>query len=469
MAHAQTELNLADGLTVLVGPNNIGKSTVAVALKILARNTNSNFVMQHEQKECSISVETSEGNVIQWIKRKSPSYVINGQAKDRLGRGGTPPELDTTLRLAPVEFEDKDFEPHFGDQKSPIFLINRSPSQIAQFFSTTSDAEKLVEMQRLHQRHRSEAQSQAKLLSAKNEAIQLTLEALESIPLLESEFASLECEALSLAGLESEIGNLEGMIRAYVQMTLEQQMEMHRASCLEQLLPVPALQPTEHLAAIAAGWEITAESHRRFEETTCLLRHLDSAPKLQDEQPLIHISLDLGRAYSKFEYCQDLWFAHAALVAPTSFTATDGLQALVDGIQELQVENCRLNEISHALANLSEAPTIVQEESLGDMIRHVAETERDQLRLNSLVAILKPLIAAPAISETNKLSETIVEFEKTKVQFTTYQGLLNQVQDSIVALEIDAEKWLRSQPTCSTCGAKISADSIRFKIHQHGS
>ena len=51
MAHAKTELRLADGLTVLVGPNNIGKSTVEVALKTLARNTNSNFVMQHEQKE----------------------------------------------------------------------------------------------------------------------------------------------------------------------------------------------------------------------------------------------------------------------------------------------------------------------------------------------------------------------------------------------------------------------------------
>jgi len=34
----------------------------------LARNSNSNFVMQHEQKECSITVQTSEGHSIQWIK-----------------------------------------------------------------------------------------------------------------------------------------------------------------------------------------------------------------------------------------------------------------------------------------------------------------------------------------------------------------------------------------------------------------
>ena len=469
MAHAQTELNLADGLTVLVGPNNIGKSTVAVALKILARNTNSNFVMQHEQKECSITVETSEGNIIQWIKRKSPSYVINGQAKDRLGRGGTPPELDETLRLAPVEFEDKDFEPHFGDQKSPIFLINRPPSQIAQFFSTTSDAEKLVAMQRLHQRHRSEAQTLAKLLSAKNEAFQLTLEALESLPSLESEFASLESEAQSIASLESEIANLEGVIRIYAQLSLEQQMEMHRASCLERLSPVPALHSTEHLAAVAAEWKITAESHSRFEETTCLLRHLASGPKLQDEQPLIHVSRELSRAFSKFEYCQELWFAHAALAAPTNFTATDGLHALVDGILELEVENCRLKEINHALEKLKEAPSFVHEESLEDMIRFFGETTRDQMRLNSLIAILRSLDAAPSIPETNKLSEAIIEFEKTNVQLTSNQSLLAHVQASIVALETDAEQWLSSEPTCDTCGAKLSADSIRFKMHQHGS
>ena len=330
MAHAKTELQLANGLTVLVGPNNIGKSTVAVALKILARNTNSNFVMQHEQKECSISVETSEGHTIQWIKRKSQSYVINGQAKDRLGRGGTPPELDETLRLAPVEFEDKDFEPHFGDRKSPIFLINRPPSQIAQFFSTTSDAEKLVAMQRLHQRHRTDAQTQTKLLSAKNESIQQSLDALERVPELESEFASLEREVQSLVSLANEIANLEGVIRTYALWSLEQQFEMHRSNCLQRLLPLPALYPTEHLEVVTSEWEISAKNHRCFEEQTRLLCQLAAPPKLQDDSPLICMTRDLGLAVARMEYCHEHLLAHSELIAPASFTPTEGLQSLVE-------------------------------------------------------------------------------------------------------------------------------------------
>ena len=430
MAHAQTELKLADGLTVLVGPNNIGKSTVAVALKILARNTNSNFVMQHEQKECSVSVHTSEGHSIQWIKRKSPSYVINGQAKDRLGRGGTPPELDETLRLAPVEFEDKDFEPHFGDQKSPIFLINRPPSQIAQFFSTTSDAEKLVAMQRLHQKHRAESQTQAKLLSQKNESIQLTIQALECIPKLEAEFESLEREALLIDSLSSEIEKLERLIGVCAELTLEKQFEMHRANCLEKLMPAPSIHATEHLVVIAAEWETTEMNHRYFGEAAQRLAPLVIAPKIADEDPLATMTANLSSAKLKFEHCDAQLRIQTDLVVPEKFTATADLESHVEGI-------CQL--------------------------------EWDHGRLDSLVTLLRGLCPAPLIPDASPLREAVTALVKTTEQFSNNQSLLEQIHNSIVAFENDSQQWLQSEPTCKTCGAKLSVDSIRFKMHRHGS
>lgn len=467
MAHAKTELQLADGLTVLVGPNNIGKSTVALALKILARNTNSNFVMQHERKECSISVETSEGHSIQWIKRKSPSYVINGQPKDRLGRGGTPPELEETLRLAPVEFEDKDFEPHFGDQKSPIFLINRPPSQIAQFFSTTSDAEKLVAIQRLHQRHRSDAQTQTKLLSSRNEAIQQSLETLESIPKLESEFMSLEREAQSLESLANEIANLERLIQTYAELVLEQQLELHRTNCLVQLRPVPVIHPTEHLAGVAAEWEITAESHRFADESTRVLATLATAPMLVEVDPLSSMTSELEVANAKFTYCRELRLAHQDLAHPCKLEATDTLQILVDGIEALEIENHRLAEIGRAAAALRESPTFVSDEPLGIIIRGFDQATRDCLRLDSLLSILKPIPPAPAVTDSNSLNETIASVEKTTEQFTKYRSLLVQVQEELGSLEIETEQWLKTERTCNSCGGKLSVESIRFKMHRH--
>ena len=429
MAHAQTELRLAPGLTVLVGPNNIGKSTVAVALKILARNTNSNFVMQHEQKECSISVQTSEGHTIQWIKRKSPSYIINGQAKDRLGRGGTPPELDETLRLAPVEFEDKDFEPHFGDQKTPIFLINRPPSQIAQFFSTTSDAEKLVAIQRLHQKQRTESQTQAKLLSQKNESIQLSIQALECIPKLESELKSLETEALSIESLSNEIANLERLICVWAELTLETQFEMHRATCLEKLMPAPPVHATEHLQGIVAEWQTTETNHLFFGEAARTLAPLVAAPKLDDESPLATMAAELATANSKLEYCDAQLRVQSDLVPPGKFIVIDELQSLVNEIQQLEL---------------------------------------DQLRLNSLVTLLKPLCPAPPISDPSPLRESVAALQKTTEQLEDNLSLLQAINNSIAIFENESQQWLQTEPTCDTCGGKLSVESIRFKMHRHG-
>ena len=469
MAHAQTELRLSDGLTVLVGPNNIGKSTVAVALKILARNANSNFVMQHDQKECSISVETSEGHSIQWIKRKSPSYVINGQSKDRLGRGGTPPELDETLRLAAVEFEDKDFEPHFGDQKSPIFLINRPPSQIAQFFSTTSDAEKLVAMQRLHQRHRTEAQTKAKLLSAQNETIQQSIQSLESIPKLELELASLELESQSLLSLANEIEKLEALIRTYAALTVEQQFESHRAICLETLQPVPPFYSTELLSNVAIDWESTLLNVKFYGESSDQLASLTTAPKLNDEIPLSNMIVDLFRSNWNLQYLAELRSSQEGLCPPAPAIPTDDLQSLVEEITSLESECRRLDEMMQVANIATERPTATPEEPLFEWIQHLEKTAADFQRTDLLRSVLTSISPAPSMSDVTSLNDAILSFTMTRDQAIRSQETLVEVQEAIDTLESEAKRWIQTEPNCTTCGAKLTVDSVRFKMHRHGS
>ena len=468
MAHAQTELRLSDGLTVLVGPNNIGKSTVAVALKILARNANSNFVMQHDQKECSISVETSEGHSIQWTKRKSPSYLINGQSKDRLGRGGTPPELDETLRLAAVEFEDKDFEPHFGDQKSPIFLINRPPSQIAQFFSTTSDAEKLVAMQRLHQRHRTEAQTKAKLLAQKNDAIQQSIQALENIPKLELELASLERESESLMSLANEIEKLETLIRSYAKLTVEQQIELHRSNCLESLQGVPVIAPTEHLSQVVAEMENTHANHRFYGESSELLGPLSAAPKLIDETPLRNMTKELDGFVEKMRYTSEHLAAHEELASPAPFARTDDLETLAEEIQTLETECKRLDEITRVASKATERPAATPEEPLYAWIQQLENTTLDFQRVESLCSVLAPITPAPVLTDLKSLNDAILSYTSAHDQSINNQETLTQAVEAIDALESEAKNWIQTEPNCNTCGAKLTVESVRFKMHRHG-
>lgn len=428
MAHVQTELELADGLNVIVGPNNIGKSSIAVALKILARNSNSNFVMQHDQKECSVTVETGDGHTVQWLKRKSPSYRINGQAKDRLGRGGTPPELDETLRLASIEFEDKDFEPHFGDQKSPIFLINRPPSQIAQFFSTTSDAEKLVAMQRLHQRQRSDAQTQSKLGSDRNQTVLRSIDALATIPELEYELGSLEQEAMFISDRTREIADLESLIGAFAGLLWDQHLEDLSLDCLRRLPAVPPMHATEVLENLVDQWSGSHENEIRYRAACGVLFPLTMPPSLKDEQRLTETNISIATTMSKHGYWKGQLAALEQLTPPVQSHNIDGLRSVVLSFEQSQ---------------------------------------RDAARSQALLAIVKSLVAPLPVSNEAPLVETIAGIADAWVIIVKNEAELKLAKESLVDLSRETELWLKTEPQCGTCGAQLSADSIRFRAHPH--
>src|SRR6267154_958050 len=90
MSHKHTVIEPAAGLTVLVGPNNCGKSAIVAALQILFHNENSTYVKRHGERECSIKIETTDGHVIEWHRKDAPRYVIDGKQFDRLKGSGIP-------------------------------------------------------------------------------------------------------------------------------------------------------------------------------------------------------------------------------------------------------------------------------------------------------------------------------------------------------------------------------------------
>src|SRR6185436_3727223 len=86
-----------------------------------------------------------------WRRKNSPAYTIDGEPFDRLKSGGLPEPLHKALRLPKVEAgDDEEFDVHFGEQKAPIFLLGDSPAKAARFFASSSDAIRLVEMQKRH-------------------------------------------------------------------------------------------------------------------------------------------------------------------------------------------------------------------------------------------------------------------------------------------------------------------------------
>ena len=151
MSHEHTVIEPSSGLTVLIGPNNCGKSAIVTALQILCNNPKSTYVLRHGAKECKIIVETDTGDVIEWSRKKSgsPKYHVNGQLFDRL-KSSVPQEVHEILRMPQVQVDKESFDVHFGEQTSPLFLLGDKEKAAAQFFASSSDAIRLVEMQDRH-------------------------------------------------------------------------------------------------------------------------------------------------------------------------------------------------------------------------------------------------------------------------------------------------------------------------------
>ena len=191
MAHRHTVIEPSAGLTVLVGPNNVGKSAVVAALQILCQNESAGYVVRHGERECSVAVQTADGQSVEWRRKNSTqSYVINGQTFDRL-KGKIPEELHQSLRLPMVDAESgSDFDVHFGTQKSPIFLLNSPGANRARFFASSSDAIQLVAMQKRHKEKLSERQKEKTRAEAASRKLSEELESLRAVGDIDQQVAA---------------------------------------------------------------------------------------------------------------------------------------------------------------------------------------------------------------------------------------------------------------------------------------
>ena len=207
MSHRHTVIEPADGLTVLIGPNNCGKSAFVTALQILCHNSKSGFVLRHGEKKCEVILETADGHVINWSRKKNGSgiYVVDGEPFDRL-RGTVPAEVHAILKMPKVKCDNEEFDVHFGEQSEPVFLLRDRGKASAQFFASSSDATHLVAMQSLHKSKVLVHKRDFKQLTGQHKSLTGQLEALDPVSELEKKLAETEQQ---FADLQTELTKVE--------------------------------------------------------------------------------------------------------------------------------------------------------------------------------------------------------------------------------------------------------------------
>ena len=422
MSHDDTMIELADGLTVLVGPNNCGKSAVVAALQILCHNGASTHVIRHNETECRVVVTTDDGQTVEWKRtRTSVKYVVNGTVFDRLGRGNVPAEVHKVLRLPKVEANNDAFDIHFGEQKSPIFLINATGSRVAQFFAASSDAASLVKMQSLHKKRSVEARQRQTQLNLDVVRLTAELSRLAVADEVGEEVGRLEVEYVELCAAEV---NAQGIARAIAALEVARvalrQLEA-RVAALASLAFAPVLVDTQALKTLVVQIDVAQQRSRRSEADQNAMQGLKVGPTLKPTEAMQQLTFGLCTKMFEFVMFAALRDAMAALRLPPELVSVDGRAR--DGV---------------AL------------EQAASLLSHREKTK-------DAVSSLTP---PPVLLETQERNSTIRALREadTKCKLKT-DGLESA---NVVFAEHDKRRrdWLKEHPLCPTCGETIDADRM---------
>jgi len=434
MSHESTVIEPAPGLTVLTGPNNCGKSAVVAALQILCHNEPSTYVLRHGEKECAIRVDSDDGHVIEWRRRNSPSYTIDGKLFDRLRGTGLPDELHAALRLPKVDAgNETDFDVHFGTQKAPVFLLNSSPANAARFFASSSDAIRLVQMQRRHREKLSAAKGELSRLESEAKQLNDELERLEPVRELDSRLKEQE-------KLFDEVKQIDALLG----------------------------QATRHEAAMRQQQHVAAVHRARLEA----LRPLPQPPTFADRQPLVSLQQSIAAALAVQGQAAAWVKALTDLSPPPELQDDTRLEQLVQYIQQAGHIHAQTQARCRALEPLDAPPELVDQASLAAVLSRYtkaeAESEHCRRRAAALAGVVQPL----SLADSGPLDDFVGRFQRVSEEIWERELALRTVEDQLAAAEA-ALRQRASGSTCESCGAPLNPDRLLaraaagWKEHDH--
>jgi exonuclease SbcC len=134
-------LELKEGITVIVGASNNGKSSIIRLLRSLFYNLNNDSSIRQGETSYTIGVVDNNNKVI--VKRDLTSanktvYSVNGNVLKKVGRNPVP-EVEDVLNIRIIDINKKKMELNFLRQMEFPFLLGESGGFIYDFLSSSSN------------------------------------------------------------------------------------------------------------------------------------------------------------------------------------------------------------------------------------------------------------------------------------------------------------------------------------------
>lgn len=363
MTHVRTVIEPADGLTILTGPNNCGKSAVVLALQCLNTNDKSNKFIRHGQKEAKVTVETSEGSRICFTRAQNfATYQINEREISRTRR---PEDLDEHLRCALVtggETRNVQFDLHFADQKNPIFLVGGKGADAATFFAASSDAGYLLEMQKLLATKTFDARGDKRRAEERVSNLEKQAAAFTSLAETEQRVRNVEEAHHDLLEVRNRVSALRSLIAKLDETEVIGNELAAQTKALSNIEGVPPQSDSMALRRLVGDLNRLEQERETSKTQSDSLAKLREAPMLANPLPLsAHIAAVKGRM-KQVTLLGPKIDAVSRMQAPPILADTNPLAYIVAQIQKVNASIQELSESSALVeAERKEFKTLAQQ------------------------------------------------------------------------------------------------------------
>ena len=369
-----------------------------------------------------------------------------------------------------VEFDKNKFDVHIGEQRNPVFLLDDKGKGAAQFFASSSDAIRLVEMQDLHKRQSAENKREHGRLTSQRHQISEALDCLELVPAVDKQIGQIEKQYTNLKAKEVEAENLDRALSELKRRKNEAKRIASIDAALQGLPQPPQFDDPIPLQTLVGTIKAEQTSVRKSESLRDALKLLAAPPEFSNPIPLQRLVTKIKTERASIQQNESLHRALKPLNAPPLLGDPASLQQLIGKINAEEVSIHRSSALKNVLDGVAKPPTISSSDDLESRIHSIRRHEEIVSQLSAEKNILSK-IKAPQIKEadpTPELAKRIFDLQTEIQACSDLQGNLKKVAQQVREIEADIEQWVSENPSCPTCGSEISPEVIRGGGHQHG-
>ena len=351
------ELELKEGITVIVGASNNGKSSLIRLLRSIIYNLNGDSSIQQGESSYTLGIIEGDNKIL--VKRDMNAsnktvYSVNGEVLKKVGRN-TIPEVESALNMRIIDINKKKMELNFLRQMEHPFLIFESSAFIYDFLSSSSNQADFTGLIKTMKADLKDISDNKKHLEGRVDTLKdlyqtskSTYEKLESIDPLVQDILDFDANIQYLSLLENSINKLEYADKESIKINskLDRLLSSHKVldnldTCLEGLSKIKELEE------LISKVESIQNEIYRYEVTLKSLKALHSKLDLNTIEDMMNSLSSLSSYKNSIS---------------ESINNVNNIITLQESIENVNNKNLRLSELLSSILDLNSQGTATKVE-----------------------------------------------------------------------------------------------------------